>query len=76
MAAYLSRIKEQSFAGKPLGRRDLTLAELRERRETLRIYGALVILLFVTIAPGVGMLDGSIRQWISGGWLGRICQSR
>src|SRR5262249_5814236 len=52
MAAYLSRIKEQSFAGKPLGRRDLTLAELRERRETLRIYGALVILLFVTIAPG------------------------
>jgi hypothetical protein len=49
MAAYLSRREEQSFAGKRLGRRDLTLAALRERRETLRIYGALVILLFVTI---------------------------
>jgi hypothetical protein len=76
MAAYLSRIKEQRFAGKPLGRCDLTLAEVRERGKALRIYGALVLLLFVTIAPGVGMLDGSIRQWLSRGSLGQICQSR
>jgi hypothetical protein len=75
MAACLSRINEQSFAGKLFRRRDQSLAELGERRETLRIHGALVILVFVTIAPGIAMLEGSIEQWLSGGPLGRICQS-
>jgi hypothetical protein len=48
----------------------------REPGAAIHIYGALIILLSVTMVPGLAMLDGSIRAWISGGPFGRICQSR
>jgi hypothetical protein len=76
MAAYLGQTAEQGSAGKSFAERDEKVAARADRGAAIRIYGALVILLFVTTVPGLAMLDGSITAWISGGPLERICQSR
>jgi hypothetical protein len=76
MAAYLSQIAKRGSPRRLFGVRNENAAAWRERGETIRIYGALVILLSVTMTSGLTMLDGSITAWISGGPLGRICQSR
>ena len=73
MAAYLGHTAERGSAGESFGQHDEKVAARRDRGAAIRIYGALVILLSITMGSGFAMLKRSIMEWISGGI---VCESR
>jgi hypothetical protein len=51
-----------------------TASAFGERSDAARVYAVLVILLVVTIAPGLAMVNANITEWLSGRLSESLCQ--